>query len=165
MKKLLFLLVMPLAAFSSTVYTFSFPRTSPTLTTGGFTYISADYVRTSSITLGTQDFASCDLSGFTPDFICANAILTQLPGSVRVDALFLDTLFPNDPSGRVLAEAYFNGASLQSDGTYHATALSQDPLSTFTIQTTPTAAPEPSTWILFGTGLLGTWFWKRRQAK
>lgn len=163
MKNLFLLLLTPLAAFSSTVYTFSLPYTSTQ--SAGFTYVSSTYLQASPVTLGTQDFASCDVSAFSPSWICASATLTQLAGGVSITATFRSTTQPNDPSGTSQAIATFAGASLGSDGSYRATIGSPNPAATFSIQTTTVATPEPATWALLGIGLGGAWLWKRRKAE
>ena len=168
MKKCFFLLfALPLAALSTTTYTFSVPFGPPHIGVG-FTYVSPNPIPGTSITLHTQDFAGCDVSAFNGTAICADATLGELtdpatgaPLAISVNARFQAT---GDPTSFTSESATFGGAAFNQDGVYQSSVGSLNQ-STLTIQTTPTAAPEPGSVLLVLSGIPAVAWLARKKSK
>ncbi len=147
-------------------YTFTI-STGPTSTTPGTTFIvsgtltgtpnlsnpSNPAIDLTDITGAGQgyDFTGVVPLGATESFAYDNLIFTN-PTAIHVDALGV-LLTLNSPIGTSLAHVYNNGA-------YHVDVFDpSDPvdITPFTIDTfllTPTAVPEPSSWLFLGSGIL-----------
>jgi hypothetical protein len=121
LRKLLasFLLWMPLAAFGSTVYTFS--ENVANRGTVGFTYTAPSYLTTSANYISDFSLTSCDTSGM-PGWRCTGAYLTQLSlagtPSVSVTLALVYTSDPYDAFSTDSVYDSFPGAVLTADGTY-----------------------------------------------
>ena len=147
MKALLFLLWLPLAAFGSTVYTFSERIPQGTV---GFTYTAHNYLGESSSWISPWYFTACDNSG-VPGWICTGATLQQgyvngLP-DVQVWLTVAYLAAAGDAFSTDEVHESFPGGTLMSDGTWSAflndaTFTVHDPLDA------PAAVPEPSSWEL-----------------
>ena len=153
-KLLLILLSVPLAAFGSTVYTFS--ENVANLGTVGFTYTAPDYLTQSTNYVNSWRFTSCDTSAM-PGWICTDAYLKQTSAditgnpNVQVSLSLVYLPNPNDAFSTDEINEGFPGANLITDGTYQA-FLSD---ATLTVHDPPDPAiPEPRTWGLMG--LAGT---------
>jgi hypothetical protein len=163
MKTLLIFLFVPLSAFSSVLYTFSLqtPRG-----TEGFSYQAPDYFATPTVFLRGQDLTTCDVSGLGTNWECLSVYLRQVAAPrgpvVRVSLTFRDRT-SHDPGGTLdQVEESFELATLTKEGTWR--GFLNPSGASFTVRRSGEAAPEPNTRALFGTGLLGAWFWKRYRA-
>ena len=153
MRKLLFLLWLPLAAFSSTVYTFSEPTVRGTI---GFTYTVPDYLKESPVLISPWSFTACDTADLL-NWSCSNAILREftLPnGQSTVSVVFnlVDRTATGFGATDQINES-FPGATLTTDGTWNA-FLSN---ATLTVHDPPDAIaanPEPATWGLLTLGAI-----------
>lgn len=157
MKKLFLLLALPLASFSSVLYTFSYDTPAGP---EGFSYLAPNYFQTSTVNLPGSSFASCFLGGLNPNrFVCDSAYFSESANVLGVQFNYRDAIDPFGGIDGVLES--FVGASLTRDGSYQGAI---NPRSTFSVQTVTANVPEPGTWALLGLGLSGTWFWRRRKA-
>ena len=153
MTKLLFLLWLPLAAFSSTVYTFSEPTPVGTF---GFTYTAPDYLNASSVWISPWSFTACDTAGLS-NWSCSSAILREstLPNGQGVVSVILN-LVDRSSTGFGATDQInesFPGATLKTDGAW--TAFLSN--ATFTVHDPPNAIdanPEPATWGLLTLGAI-----------
>src|SRR5207248_1864609 len=149
-------------------YTFTI-STGSTATTPGTTFVvsgtlngtvnfsnpSNPAIDLTSITGTSQgyNFTGIVPVGANSNFAYDNLVFTN-PNATHVDALG-DLLTLSSPIGTSLAHVY-------NDGTYHVDVFDpNDPgditpfaIDSFVLTPTPTAIPEPSSWLLFGTGLL-----------
>jgi hypothetical protein len=165
MRKLLFLLWMPLAVFGSTVYTFSEQTARGTV---GFTYTTPDYLSEPSVWISPWRYTACNISAL-PGWVCNDAILresTLLNGQSTVSVVF--NLIDLRTTGFGVTDQInesFPGATLTSDGTWSAFLSNAN----FTVHDPPdvvTANPEPSTWTLLTLGAVpGLLALYRRRAK
>jgi hypothetical protein len=153
MRRMLVLLWLPLAAFGSTVYTFSEQTARGPV---GFTYTAPDYLSASSVWISPWSFTACDISAL-PGWSCHNAILREymLPNgqSTVAVALNLSDLSTTGFGTTDQINESFPGATLTSDGTWSA-FLSN---ATFTVHDPPDAIaanPEPGTWALLTLGTI-----------
>lgn len=146
---------MPLAAFGSTVYTFS--EDVANRGTVGFTYTAPHYLTTSTNHVSDAFLSSCDTSGM-PGWRCTGAYLTQSNNlGAPLVSVTLALVYAADPTDAFSTDSVFDsfpGASLTADGTYSG-FLSGATFSVHDPPTEPATAPEPSTQSLLAvTGLL-----------
>ncbi|MCU1248173.1 MAG: sorting protein [Edaphobacter sp.] len=157
----------PLAARADS-YTFTI-STSPTNTTPGTTFVVSGTL-SGTLNLSDPSNPAIDLTSITgagqgytftgvvplgsnPGFAYDNLVFTN-PNAVHVDALG-DLLTLSSPIGTSLAHVYNNG-------TYHVDVFDpNDPvditpfaIDSFILTPTPSAVPEPSSWLLLATGIL-----------
>ena len=166
MRKLLLLsLWMPLAAFGSTVYSFSEPVA--TRGTVGFTYTVPNYLTEPQNYISAGLLTSCDTSGMQ-GWVCEGAWLNQTNNfgapSVQIS---LNLRYAPGPPGDAFnmdeIDESFSSAQLDQGGMYHAFL---NPGATFTVLSS--TAPEPATWrMLAGAGLVLTVLgrWRSRKTK
>ena len=112
-------------------------------------------IELTSITGAGQGYAFTGVVplGANPGFVYDNLVFTD-PNATHVDALG-DLLTLTSPIGTSLAHVYNNGA-------YHVDVFDpNDPvditpfaIDSFILTPTPNAVPEPSSWLLLGTGIL-----------
>jgi hypothetical protein len=149
-------------------YTFTI-STGPTSTTPGTTFVVSGTL-TGTLDLSNPSNPAIDLTSITgsgqgytftgvvplgsnPGFAYDNLVFTN-PNATHVDALG-DLLTLTSPIGTSLAHVYNNGS-------YHVDVFDpNDPvditpfaIDSFTLTPTPSAVPEPSSWLFLATGIL-----------